>query len=157
MGGVALDPVSFLLQGLASRFAPLDEETRRRAASDLLNFTRRQNENVDTLITRFELTRFRARQDGGGTQLSTEMRELDTEGKKGAQCKKDKLPKSGVGDLRKPKATRKPMPIKSTRHRPSVAAHQRPPRRLAPTTTSDPSHHAAKKTSSLLSTRRTSP
>ena len=39
----------------------------------MLNFTRRQNENVDTLITRFELTRFRARQDGGGAQLSTEM------------------------------------------------------------------------------------
>ncbi|CAE7581720.1 RE1 [Symbiodinium sp. CCMP2592] len=66
VNGVQLDPVSYLLQGLQSKFAPLDEETRLGAAQDLLTFTRRQGETVDTLISRFELTRQRARDEGGG-------------------------------------------------------------------------------------------
>ncbi|CAK9099803.1 unnamed protein product [Durusdinium trenchii] len=70
--GNHLDPVSYLAQGLASRFAPLDDETRLRAAQDLLAFQRRQGETVDALITRFELTRSRARNDGGGAQVSVE-------------------------------------------------------------------------------------
>ena len=70
--GNHLDPVSYLVQGLASRFAPLDDETRLRAAQDLLAFQRRQGETVDALITRFELTRSRARNDGGGAQVSVE-------------------------------------------------------------------------------------
>ena len=48
-------------------FAPLDEETRLRATQDLLAFTRRQGESIDALISRFELTRARARNEGGGT------------------------------------------------------------------------------------------
>ena len=66
INGVQLDPVSFLLHGLQARFAPLDEETRLRAAQDLLSFNRRQGETVDTLISRFEITRQRARAEGGG-------------------------------------------------------------------------------------------
>ena len=66
VNGVQLDPVSFLLHGLQTRFAPLDEENRLRAAQDLLTFSRRQGESVDTLISRFEIVRQRARDEGGG-------------------------------------------------------------------------------------------
>ena len=66
VNGQHLDPVTFLLHGLSSRFAPLDEETRLRAAQDLLAFTRRQRETVDTVISRFEITRQRAQSEGGG-------------------------------------------------------------------------------------------
>ena len=64
--GVQLDPVSYLLQGLQRRFAPLDEEGRLRASMDLLNFSRNPGETVDMLITRFDLTRTRAQNEGGG-------------------------------------------------------------------------------------------
>ena len=67
INGVQLDPVSFLLHGLQMRFAPLDEETRLRATQDLLAFARRPGESIDALISRFELTRARARNEGGGT------------------------------------------------------------------------------------------
>ena len=70
--GVHLDPVSYILQGLASRFAPLDDETRLRAAQELLSFHRRPHESIDGLITRFEIVRSRARQEGGGATVSTE-------------------------------------------------------------------------------------
>ncbi|CAE7203568.1 RE1 [Symbiodinium sp. CCMP2592] len=66
VNGQALDPVSFLLHGLSARFAPLDEENRLRAAQDLLSFSRRQGESVDALISRFDITRQLARQEGGG-------------------------------------------------------------------------------------------
>ena len=66
VNGQALDPVSFLLHGLSARFAPLDEENRLRAAQDLLSFSRRQGETVDALISRFDITRQLARQEGGG-------------------------------------------------------------------------------------------
>ena len=71
MNGVQLDPVSYLLHGLSARFGPLDEESRLRATQDLLSFSRRQGETVDTLISRFELVRSRARNEGGGV-LSVE-------------------------------------------------------------------------------------
>ena len=66
VNGVQLDPVSYLLHGLSARFGPLDEESRFRATQDLLSFARRQGETVDTLISRFELIRSRARVEGGG-------------------------------------------------------------------------------------------
>ena len=71
VNGVQLDPVSYLLHGLSARFGPLDEESRLRATQDLLSFSRRQGETVDTLISRFELVRSRARNEGGGV-LSVE-------------------------------------------------------------------------------------
>ena len=40
------DPVSYLVQGLANRFAWLDDESRLRAAQDLLSFSRRQGESI---------------------------------------------------------------------------------------------------------------
>ena len=74
--GIQLDPVSYLLQGLSHRFAPLDDESRLRAAQELLSFSRRPHESIDALITRFELVRSRARQEGGGAQVSTETASL---------------------------------------------------------------------------------
>ena len=75
VNGQRLDPVSFLLHGLSARFAPLDEENRLRAAQDLLSFARRQGESIDSLISRFDITRSLARQEGGGA-LSIETASL---------------------------------------------------------------------------------
>eukprot|EP00434_Breviolum_minutum_P044271 symbB.v1.2.039526.t1/scaffold6626.1/size16615/2 len=72
VNGQQLDPVSFLIHGLSTRFSPLDDEIRIRAAQDLLHFQRRGNEAVDVLITRFETIRARARTEGGGANISTE-------------------------------------------------------------------------------------
>ena len=72
VNGQQLDPVSFLIHGLSSRFSPLDDEIRIRAAQDLLHFQRKGNEAVDILITRFETIRARARTEGGGANISTE-------------------------------------------------------------------------------------
>lgn len=72
INGQQLDPVSFLIHGLSTRFSPLDDEIRIRAAQDLLHFQRKGNEAVDVLITRFETIRARARTEGGGANISTE-------------------------------------------------------------------------------------
>lgn len=76
MNGQHLDPVSFLIHGLSTRFSPLDDEIRIRAAQDLLQFQRKGNESVDVLITRFETIRSRARAEGGGANVSTESASL---------------------------------------------------------------------------------
>lgn len=72
VNGQQLDPVSFLIHGLSTRFSPLDDEIRIRAAQDLLHFQRKGNESVDVLITRFETIRARSRTEGGGANISTE-------------------------------------------------------------------------------------
>ena len=73
VNGQQLDPVSFdLIPGLSTRFSPLDDEIRLRAAQDLLQFQRRGNEAVDVLITRFETIRAKARTKGWGANISTE-------------------------------------------------------------------------------------
>ena len=72
INGQQLDPVSFLIHGLSTRFSPLDDEIRIRAAQDLLHFHGKGNEAVDVLITRFETIRARARTEGGGANISTE-------------------------------------------------------------------------------------
>ena len=66
VNGQEVDPITYLLHGLAQRFAPLDDELRLRATQDLLGFSRRGNESVDALISRFEIVRQRARLEGGG-------------------------------------------------------------------------------------------
>ncbi len=76
INGQHLDPVSFLIHGLSTRFSPLDDEIRIRAAQDLLQFQRKGNESVDVLITRFETIRSRARAEGGGANVSTESASL---------------------------------------------------------------------------------
>ena len=66
VNGQHLDPVTFLLHGLSSRFAPLDEESQLRAAQELLSFVKKPHEIVDTVISRFVIIRRRAQTEGGG-------------------------------------------------------------------------------------------
>ena len=65
IGGVVneqqVDPITYLLHGLAQRFAPLDDELRLRATQDLLGFSRRGNKSVDAFISRFQIVSQRAR------------------------------------------------------------------------------------------------
>eukprot|EP00971_Amphidinium_carterae_P338939 6476497-Amphidinium_carterae.1 len=66
VNGQHLDPVSYLVHALTARFAPLEDETRLRSTSALLGFTRNRGESIDSVLTRFELVRMRAQQEGGG-------------------------------------------------------------------------------------------
>ena len=63
-GGVQLDPLSYLVLGLHARFAPLGEETRLQAMTDLLSFGRRNGEGTNQVLTRYEIVRQRARTEG---------------------------------------------------------------------------------------------
>ena len=72
VNGQHLDPLSYLIHGLSSRFGPLDDEVRLRSAQDLLSFSRRTGESTDTVLSRFDIVRQRARADGGGATVSTE-------------------------------------------------------------------------------------
>ena len=76
VNGQQLDPISYLLHGLSVRFGPLEDEVRLRAAQDLLNFTRRNGEGTDNLLSRFEIVHQRARAEGGGATVSTETASL---------------------------------------------------------------------------------
>ena len=67
VGAQHLDPLAYLLHGLGLRFGPLDDEVRLRSAQDLLNFGRRAGESIDTILSRFDIVRQRARSDGGAT------------------------------------------------------------------------------------------
>ena len=62
--GVQLDPLSYLVVGLHARFAPLGEETRLQAMTDLLSFGRRGGEGINQVLTRYEIVRQRARTEG---------------------------------------------------------------------------------------------
>merc|ERR1712085_5446 len=66
------DALSYLLYHLAHRFAPLGEEARLQAMSELYNFTRKSHEHIDGLITRFETVRHRAREQDGGIIINWE-------------------------------------------------------------------------------------
>ena len=50
--------------GLHARFAPLDEETRLQAMTDLLSFGRRNSEGINQVLTRYGIVRQRARTEG---------------------------------------------------------------------------------------------
>ncbi len=67
LNGNAVDPVTLLFHALQTRFGPLEEETRMTAVNNLLNFTRRGNERINELLTRFETTRVRAVNEGNFT------------------------------------------------------------------------------------------
>ena len=62
--GLQLDPLSYLVVGLHARFAPLGEETRLQAMTDLLSFGRRSGEGMNQVLTRYEIVRQRARTEG---------------------------------------------------------------------------------------------
>ena len=68
VGGQQQDPVTFLLTHLAQNFAPLGEESRLRYVNDLMNFDRKPNEGIDSLLARFMTVRFRAQQGAGNPQ-----------------------------------------------------------------------------------------
>ena len=62
--GVQLDPLSYLVVGLHARFAPLGEETRLQAMTELLSFGRRSGEGINQVLTRYEIVRQRAHSEG---------------------------------------------------------------------------------------------
>ena len=54
-----------LCRQLASRYAPLDAELQTRAMAELMGFSRMNNESIDSCLTRFDVLRSRAIQQGG--------------------------------------------------------------------------------------------
>ena len=72
IGGVQQDPVTFLIAQLAANYAPLGEESRLLAMSELMQFRRNQGENTDALLTRFQGVRHRAETGGAGMAMSIE-------------------------------------------------------------------------------------
>ena len=62
--GVAYDPVGYIIAGLRSRFGQLDEETRMSAMNEMLAFARRPGENINMILSRYDLVRGRARNEG---------------------------------------------------------------------------------------------
>ncbi len=64
INGQALDPVSYILYGLHARFAQLGEETRLAAMTDMMSFQRRPGEHINAVLTRYEIVRQRARNEG---------------------------------------------------------------------------------------------
>ena len=64
INGVQTDPVTYLMHALAEQFAALGEESRVGTMADLLNFQRLGNENIDELLSRFDLVRTRAAEYG---------------------------------------------------------------------------------------------
>ena len=65
VNGVHVDALTFLLHTLAERFGPLGEESRMKAMVEIFNFDRKPGESIDELLTRFDLTRQTAANEGG--------------------------------------------------------------------------------------------
>ena len=65
INGAPVDPVTLLLSHLATQFAPLGEESRLSATTELFHFHRNRGETIDELLSRFMTLRFRAGQNGG--------------------------------------------------------------------------------------------
>ena len=72
INGQQVDPVTYLLSHLATHFAPLGEESRLSAISELMQFSRNSNEPIDSMLARFLTLRFRASQGGNGVAMSWE-------------------------------------------------------------------------------------
>ena len=62
--GTYIDPVSNLMEKLAQRFASFEDEERNEAMLKVWNFMRRPNEDIDSLLSRFEELRFKAAREG---------------------------------------------------------------------------------------------
>ena len=65
VNGVQVDALCFLMHTLTERYAPLGEETRLRAMQGIFQFDRKQGETIDDLLTRFDVTRTTAVNEGG--------------------------------------------------------------------------------------------
>ena len=72
INGQQVGPLTYLLTHLSLHFAPLGEETRMNAVTELMSFHRQNNEAIDALLARFMSLRIRAQQGGGGV-MSWEM------------------------------------------------------------------------------------
>ena len=64
VNGNPATPMTFLMHSLAERWGQLGEEERTSAVMELMNFSRRGNERIDDLLTRFDILRNRAQQAG---------------------------------------------------------------------------------------------
>ena len=64
VNGTQVDGVTYIMNVLAERYGQLGEESRLKAIKELMDFDRHHNEKIDDLITRFEITRNRARHGG---------------------------------------------------------------------------------------------
>ena len=72
VAGQHVDPLTYLLANLAQLYAPLGEEQRMMAMSELFHFKRNHNENIDQLIARYRLLRLKAAQGQVGLTMSWE-------------------------------------------------------------------------------------
>jgi len=72
INGQQVDPLTFLMSHLATHFAPLGEESRLQALTELLNFNRHNHESIDGLLSRFMTLRHRAQTGGTGATMSYE-------------------------------------------------------------------------------------
>ena len=70
VNGVQVDLVTYLLTQLAASFAPVGEEARLAAMSELMSFHRQQGETTDPLISRFWLLKWRAAQGNTGINMT---------------------------------------------------------------------------------------
>ena len=59
VNGTQLSPVELLIYNLNGRFASLQEEVQMAVANDFFNFHRHGSEDIDSLIARFEMMRYR--------------------------------------------------------------------------------------------------
>ena len=64
------DPVAYFLGALQLRFANLEEESRLQSMTEMLAFARRQGEDINALLTRYEVVRQRAANEGRFVRLS---------------------------------------------------------------------------------------
>ena len=63
IGGIPLDPVSYILTVLAIRFAQLDDESRLQAMTELWAFDEHSGENINELLARFQVVREREQRE----------------------------------------------------------------------------------------------
>ena len=66
INGVQADPLTYIIHGLAERFAALGEELRLGSITELLSFSRNnhQHERIDEILVRFDVARQRAHDEG---------------------------------------------------------------------------------------------
>ena len=64
INGVNVDPMTYLMHSLAERYSQLGEEACLSAMTELMSFFRNGTERIDSLITRFDIIRNRANQEG---------------------------------------------------------------------------------------------
>ena len=62
--GQQLEPVTYIVAGLQMRFAQLDDESRLAAMTQLLAFQRLHGENINAVLSRYDMVRRRARHEG---------------------------------------------------------------------------------------------